>query len=317
MKIIAITPVGKNDSFANFIIDGLNNLNIDVIATDEGNNVINTYSDDEVIEHSKDADYIFVFSAKHTYNNVLEPKYYLLDKINRPEVTAYLDGSEYNYMYWPYGDKPYHVNKKFSKLNEDIYKKCHKYFKIVVYDHQLERKKLVPCMIGISNHYVSKKTNMEKEYELYCSFGGSAGQARTGLRPEVYNYCLEIKNTLPYLNCVVGEGFDFDRYVEVIRKSYIAISGWGAEQWCRRDFEITSNGTCCFIEKPTIVYPNAFVDGESCVYYSTIEEFKDKLEYYLNNIDECIEIGKNAKLHTEKYHTSKYRIQYIFDNMKK
>ena len=42
-------------------------------------------------------------------------------------------------------------------------------------------------MIGISNHYVSKKTNMEKEYELYCSFGGSAGQARTGLRPEVYN----------------------------------------------------------------------------------------------------------------------------------
>ena len=45
----------------NFIIDGLNNLNIDVIATDAGNNVKNTYSDDEVIEHSKDADYIFVF----------------------------------------------------------------------------------------------------------------------------------------------------------------------------------------------------------------------------------------------------------------
>ena len=59
------------------------------------------------------------------------------------------------------------------------------------------------------------------------------------------------------------------------------------------------------------------MDGESCVYYETIDEFKEKLNYYLNNQEECIIIGKNGFDHVKKYHTATKRVQYIFDNMKK
>jgi hypothetical protein len=317
MKVVAITPVGKCDSLAQFIIDGLNNFGVEVIATDEGNNVKLTYKDDVVLEHAKDADYIFVFAGKHTYNNVRPPKYYLLDKIKRPEVTAYIDGSEYNHTYWPYGDKPYHVNKKFSKINEELYDKCHKYFKTVVYDYQLQLEKIVPCMVGVPNHYLkSEICNYDKEYDLYCSFGGKSGQSLTGLRPQVYDYCLDVEENVPSLKCKVGTKFKFDDYLKIIRKSYIGISGWGAEQWCRRDFEIASNGTCCFIQKPTILYPNQLVDGETCVYYSTIDEFRDKLEYYLNNLEKCITIGKNGFDYVNEYHSAVKRVEFIFDMMK-
>jgi hypothetical protein len=270
------------------------------------------------LEHAKDADYIFAFAGKHTYNHVPPPKYYLLDKIKRPEVTAYIDGSEYNHTYWPYGDKPYHVNKKFPKINEELYEKCHKYFKTVVYDYQLEREKIVPCMVGVPNHYLeSEISNVgDKEYDLYCSFGGNSGQSLTGLRPQVYDYCLDIEKNISSLKCVVGRKFNFSDYLIVIRKSYIGISGWGAEQWCRRDFEIASNGTCCFIQKPTILYPNQLVDGETCVYYSTIDEFRDKLEYYLNNLEKCITIGKNGFDYVNEYHSAVKRVEFIFDMMK-
>ena len=74
MKIVAITPNRKEDTLAIFIIDGLYDIGVDVIATDFGNNVKKVYTDDEIIEHSKDADYIFAFAGKYGYNGVPSPK---------------------------------------------------------------------------------------------------------------------------------------------------------------------------------------------------------------------------------------------------
>ena len=64
MKIITITPDRKMDTLGTLVIDGFYDNGIEVIATDWGNNVKRIYSDDEVIEHSKDADYIFVIWGK-------------------------------------------------------------------------------------------------------------------------------------------------------------------------------------------------------------------------------------------------------------
>ena len=94
MKIVAITPDRKKDMLAAGIIHGLNTLGHEIIASDPGNNVINHYSEDYVVENSKDADVIIVFWGKIRGNH-RSPKYHLLDKINRPDVTAYVDGSEW------------------------------------------------------------------------------------------------------------------------------------------------------------------------------------------------------------------------------
>ena len=322
MKVIAITPNQKTDTLASFIISGLYDLGVEVIATDYGNGVQNVYSDGEVIEHSKDADYVFAFWGKHGRNGVPSPKYHLLDIINKPEITAYLDGSEWTstgYEDTPTQCKDSILDPKRIKgepwINEELYDKSKLYFKRVVLEEDLERDKIVPCYIGAHNSYfVNEDVNLQaKTYDFYCSFGGSAGHVGTGLRSVVYDHC---KSLIGY-NSIVGQKLDNKDYLNTILNSYIAISAWGAGNCCRRMWEILANRTCCFIQKPFIIYPNKFVDGESCVYYETIDEFKEKLNYYLNNQEECITIGKNGFDHVKKYHTATKRVQYIFDNMKK
>ena len=93
MKIVAITPSFKTDGTTSSIIEGMYDLGFDVIASSLGNGVKKAYTDSEILDHSKDADFIFAFWGKVKGN--LPPKYYLLEMINRPEVSVYIDGSEW------------------------------------------------------------------------------------------------------------------------------------------------------------------------------------------------------------------------------
>jgi len=318
MKIIAITPYQKMDSLASLIVDGLYDNGIDVIATDFGNKVRRTYTDDEVIKHSKDADYIFAIWGKHGANGVPSPKFYLLDKINRPDIVAYIDGSEWTCT--GYQDSPTQLQDSLTNMdrhrgspwiNEEMYNKCNWYFKRVVFEKDLEREKVIPCYLGAWNEYF-ETSDVQKEYDLYCSFGGYAGHADTGLRSLIYAYCKNLKG----VKSIVGQRLNHKMYLETISKSYIGISSWGAANCCRRMWEILSNKTCCFIQKPFIIYPNKFVDGESCVYYETMDEFREKLDYYLKNKEECVRIGQNGYEHVKKYHTGKARVKQMLDRMK-
>ena len=117
MKVIAITPDRKTDCICSMIIDGFNDLGYNVIASDTGNNVVSVYTDDEIIEHSKDAEFIFVFWGKVRGNRL--PKYYLLDKINRPEVTVYIDGSEWTATGYPDGDRV--ISAPWGNVNSQVY----------------------------------------------------------------------------------------------------------------------------------------------------------------------------------------------------
>jgi|15BtaG_2_1085339.scaffolds.fasta_scaffold01293_3 hypothetical protein len=323
MKIVAITPNRKMDTLATLVIDGLYDNGIEVIATDWGNNVKRVYSDDEIIEHSKDADYIFVIWGKVRDNS--PPKYYLLDKINRPEVTAYVDGSEWTCT----GkiDSPTQVRESVTDhsrikgspwINEEMYNKCRWYFKRIVFPEDLHRSKIIPCYIGAHNSYFTN-TIVDKTNDILCSFGGNAGHTHNGLREPVYNYLYDTfitDKSLSHVKTIIGQKLDTKAYFNAIKQSYISISAWGAGNCCRRMWETIANKTCCFIQKPFIEYPNKFVDGESCVYYSNMEEFIHKLEYYLNNKQECIRIGENGYKHIQKYHTGKHRVKYMLNVMK-
>ena len=61
MKVIAITPFRKMDYLTSLLIEGLDEMGIEIIASDGGNGVKRVYSDSEIISHSKSADYILVF----------------------------------------------------------------------------------------------------------------------------------------------------------------------------------------------------------------------------------------------------------------
>ena len=173
MKIIAITPDNKMDAVVPIVIEGLYDLGVEVIATDYGNSVRRVYADEDVIEHSKTADFIFVLWGKIRDNN--PPKYYLLNKINRPEITAYIDGSEWTATGYP-DDKervsaPWAKNGTIAKqvyeskfnpsrckgtpwINDVMYDYCRWYFKRECYQSDADIG-IIPFNIGCKMSYLS------------------------------------------------------------------------------------------------------------------------------------------------------------------
>ena len=91
MKIVVIPPKDKLDYLAETIIEGLYKNKIDIYSSDTGNGIspLDVYTDEEIIEHSKDCDYIFVIWGK-IRNHFPGPKYHLVDKINKFKLKAFL-----------------------------------------------------------------------------------------------------------------------------------------------------------------------------------------------------------------------------------
>jgi hypothetical protein len=312
MKVIAITPDGKTDSVGQLIVEGLYENNVEVIATDAGNSVRQTYSDDEVVEHSKTADYIFVIWGKKRSNNY--PKYYLLNKINQPEKTLYIDGSEWTATGYPNINQ---VEKSLTDtsvlrgnpwFNEEMLRYCRWYFKRECYQQDADMG-IIPLMIGTRLNMID--TNfINKDHDVFCSYG----HTNTGLRRQTQSECYKLQSD--GRKVMIESSLPFDVYINCIKRSHIALSAWGAGNSCRRMWEILSKGTCCFAQKMEILLPNKYTDGFNIVEYSTMDEFNDKIRYYINNKDKALEIGIKGQEHTFKYHSSKKRVEYIFNVLK-
>ena len=117
MKIIVIVP-RREEFLACEVLKGLHRKGVELITSSPLTNIRNAYancspvdigandipntkyySDDDIIEHSKSADYIFVLWSKFASpnDNSFGGKLNLLDKINAPEKTVFIDGSEYSW----------------------------------------------------------------------------------------------------------------------------------------------------------------------------------------------------------------------------
>ncbi|MFX0072851.1 MAG: glycosyltransferase [Candidatus Hermodarchaeota archaeon] len=312
MKVIAITPNQKHDLLASTVIEGLYKNNIEIIASDKGNCVKKVYSNREIIKHSKDADYIFVIWGKIKGNK--PPKYYLLEKINRPEITAYIDGSEWTYTGYREANQLKEVKHNPKRMrgenwvNEKMFDYCKFYFKRECYPEDSERG-IIPLLFAAMDKNFGN-FNVKKKYDIFCSFG----QKQTGLRSEIEDSCRKLSNE--GYNVLIEFGLDYNEYLKIISSSYISIDSWGAGNCNGRFWEIIANKSCCFCQKYNILFPNAFKDGLNYVEYSDIEEFEKKIRFYLDNKDKCLEIAEEGYKHLLKYHTSKARVKYLLDNLK-
>lgn len=325
MKIVAITPDRKLDAVCSVIIEGMNDDGVDVIATDPGNSVINVYSDDDVIRHSKDADYIFAFFGKVRGNR--PPKYHLLNQINRPEITAYIDGSEWTATGYPDGDKtvsaPWgNVNSqvyeaKFNPkrckgspwIHDQMYAYCRWYFKRECYPED-EAMGLIPLNVGCQNKFFGEY-DLEKDIDIFCSFG----QLNNGLRYEINRVCERLKSEGH--NVVIAKGLEYQEYLKLINRSHISISSWGAGNSCMRMYENMANSSCCFAQRTEIAFIDKPKDEQHYVEYSSMSEFENKIKYYLENKDECLRIGKAGEDFVRKHHTGLARFQYMLKQLNK
>ena len=327
MKIIAITPNKKFDAIVPIVIEGLYDLGHTVIATDRGNSVRKVYTDNQVIEHSKDADYIFVFWGKIRGNP--SPKYHLLEKINRPEKTVYIDGSEWTSTGYPenignvktvmspsgmINRQVYEAKYDSSRckgepwINQKMFDYAEWYFKRECYKEDSDIG-IIPFNVGCHKQFFGNFENIKKKYDIFCSFGHLCN----GLRYEVFNFCNSLKS-MGY-NVLIANNLDFETYKRKISESYIGLSAWGAGNSCMRMWEIMANRTCCFAQKTEILFPNKPSDGVHYVEYSNMREFEEKIFYYLDRKTKCIEIGNSGYDFVKDYHTGAPRVEYILEKI--
>lgn len=312
MKVIAIVPK-KFDYLVSAIIEGLYKKNVEIIGTEKSNNIKRAYSKIEIISHSKDAKYILVFNGKVIGN--FPPKYFLLDKINKPHITAFVDGSEWNYFFLPEKNqmaeslKDSRRRKGKKWINQTMFNYCKWYFKRECYPIDA-KKGIIPLLFAAEEKYYGNY-DFEKKVDVFCSFG----QKETGLRLGVERVCRKLKRE--GFNIVLESGLSYEEYIRLIASSYISIDAWGGGDCNARIWEIIANKSCCFSQKYNILFPNGFTDGVNYVEYSSIKEFETKLRYYLENKQKCIEIAERGYQHLLKYHTTDERAKYLIDILEK
>ena len=314
MKIIAITPNNKTDYLAETVIDGLKTLGFKIIATDYGNGVENIYSDNEVLEHAKDADFIFAIWGKVRGNR--PPKFYLLDYINKPEKTVYIDGSEWTYTGNPNSGQTYRAQvlkddsarREEPWVNIDMLKNSKFYFKRECYPEDLKLG-IYPLLFGANTDYFMPIK--EKSIDLFCAFG----QDKDGLRKEAIYYSKKARD-MGY-KVVVKNNMPRQEYLDTLSKSRMSIDAWGGGDCCKRLWENLAAKTCCLMQDYRVEFPDSFTDRLNILKYSDETSLKDKLFWALENPEATRAIADKGYNHLLEKHTSAKRVEYIFDILRK
>jgi hypothetical protein len=295
MKILAITPQGKHDYLASNIIEGLKKLNIELYCTNEGNGAINIISEDEFIKHYNTCDFIFAIWGKSIYNNVPEPKFYLIDQVNGWDKTIYIDGSEYNYTGFP--------NKTTELLHPVFKEKAKLYFKRECLPEHIEQG-IIPLPFAASENDFYENT-LSKNIDVLCCFG----QTNTGLRNIAIEACNELKSER--YNIITTPITD---YLNKLHQSWITIDAHGGGECNVRMWQIMSNHSCLFAQKYNIVIPN-LIDEEHYVSWNSKEELKNKICEYLGNKKKLYYITDNSYSNIINNHTSKKRAEYMIKTL--
>ncbi len=337
MKIAAITPNRKHDALAAVIIEGIYDCGIDLIASDPGNGVKeeDVKNEDEFVRIAKDADYVWVLWGKgpdkrRPQDRYSHPRYHLLDKINRPEVTSYIDGSEWTSTGHPddysFVQNPWDPARRITKqayeakidssryrgtpwVNTDIIEKCRWYFKRECYPEDTLLG-IIPLNFGAEKRFFREETSNKKDIDILCSFG----QTYTGLRDEIQKSCEKLKDE--GYNVVINGRLNHQDYLAHMSRSHISIDAWGGGNNCMRMWEVMANKACCFTQRMDVLFPNKPTDGYHYVEYSTAEEFEKKIRYYLKHKDLCLQIGERAHELVKSFHTGKSRVEYMLDIIK-
>jgi len=324
MKIIVIVP-RREEFLACEVLKGLHRKGVELITSAPLTNIRNAYhigthdipdtkyySDDEVIEHSKSADYIFVLWSKFAslYANDFGAKLYLLDKINLPEKTVFIDGSEYSHTGHEYpGQNRKDIlscTKGLPWINQELRDKAKWYFKRETYPEDIVEHNIIPCPYPFRIEDIQEYQS-NRDIAILCAFG----QTGTGLRAEVQAACNTIKHELPVLANKQDGGRS--RYLDLLSRSYMTVDAWGGGDCTVRKNEAHMNSIALCQQAWGIVDPYPFEDGKNIILYNTTDEFLEKSNHYLQNLDELIAIGKAGHQHAIQYHTTEKRIDYIFD----
>jgi len=324
MKIVTINPYQPSgfrlDFLAESIMEGLQKIpgTVTIISSDRCNDCgVVVDDDDELVEHAQDADYIFVIWDKKRLDKP-EPKYHLLDKINAPEKTAFIDGAEWTYTAQQ-NPKPGQCDEALRDPSRrrgepwiwrEMHEKVKWHFKRECYPQDREEFGCIPLPFAAIDRYF--RPSLEKKYSIQCSFG----QVGTGLRAEVQDICHGLADE-EIDDVLVGE-LHHEQYLTTMSEAYTVVDAWGGGDCNARFYEAVANGAVPFYQTYQILTPFPYLDGQCAITYSTPKEFKEKVFYYFYRNQRLDEIKRMAKIsfnNTIHHHTSEKRVKYMIDVM--
>lgn len=311
MKAVLVTPDAKRDYTTELVVEGLKEMGVQIFASARGNGIEVSSSEEDLIKEAVDSDVVLGFFGKVRDNK--PPKNWLLPRLGHLSKRAFVDGSEWTYTGHPL---PGQVERSLLDpalrrsepwIDNGVMKHVSHYFKRETYPVDVASG-IKPLPFGLSKRHILPE--VEKDIDVFCVFG----QVQTGLRREVLQCCKELAGS-GGLNIVAAMGVDPASYRDMVARSRIVVDAWGGGDNCDRFYEAIGARACCLYQRYNVVVQNPYVDFETAVSYSTINEFRDRVRELLHDPRRTTTIGQMGYEHALKFHTAVHRAKFIIDTV--
>lgn len=102
-------------------------------------------------------------------------------------------------------------------------------------------------------------------------------------------------------------------YRKILARSQISVNAPGAGYDCARYWEILAVGAMLLTYEPGIVIPDPFTDGVNCVTFASLNEFDEKLDFYMAHPERVETIAGAGHEHLMAFHTTAKRAAYFLE----
>lgn len=102
-------------------------------------------------------------------------------------------------------------------------------------------------------------------------------------------------------------------YNKCLMESLVGVAARGCGWDTYRFWEIPYFGACLLSQRPGIVIPQEFIDGQEAIYYDTTADFKLKLKALLEDPSKAVQIGDAGHKACMERHLSIHRAKTVLD----
>lgn len=298
-KVAAITPVGKHDYLTECIIEGLLENGCQIVHTDAGNGLKGRTDDGPFIDYARNqADIVLVFWSKKRDPG---PRRHLLKHIDRPEVTGYVDGSEYNCTGYKRESRPW--------LDPEMAGYCGFYFKRECRPQDLDSAVIPLPFACRKSDFSVRPLGGGRPNDIFVAFGQNKTDS---IRAKLEEMCRHLQMFGEKIKIGPVEPAEYRR---LTYGSKICVNAHGGGEDCMRFWEILASGSACFSQRFNIVMPNPFTDGKDVVFFDTVDEFRTKAYEYLADIPRLADLALSGYRHARDWHSTKARARYLLEAM--
>jgi hypothetical protein len=186
-----------------------------------------------------------------------------------------------------------------------------------IYSASLISRVSPPSIIRILGNYdsFSSRTSIAKIVSeipksfVYLSYSGAKNIYRLPNIPILTSYPFKTSSyPLP-----------FNHYLQILAGSKASIAPISTGYDTYRYWEIPLCGAALIAQNQYTIIPNNFEHKKSALFFSSLKELKDILEYYFleGNEEELLKIAENGRRHLLQYHTPQHRANYVIENIKR